>query len=449
MSLNITLPVRGFSTRQLLSGNGVPSDTNDGRNGDLYFDLDTGLVYGPKANGAWPEATSSFAGPPGWTPDLAVVADGERRVFQIADYQGGVGEKPDVGGYIGAAGIVTNIAEAVDVRGPSDAETPNVVLQRHVAESAWTTRNTSTVNDTWRSVIHVPELGRAIAVGKAATRDTAIYSDDLITWANGSTPAVGDWLDVTYIPGQERLVAVPEAGDNVMVSDDRGETWSTRPALGAGVSWRAVEFLRDRQRLVAIADGAAMYSDDYGETWLEANPPSRFYRGLAYIEARGRLVAVAGSGAGFRVVTSDDGGETWVERATPADNFWQDVIAIPGTNRLVAVANSGTGNRVMVSDDDGETWATRSNPVDNAWVALAYADALGLLIAVANTGSGNRIMTSADFGDTWTVRTSPADNGWSDVAWAPDHGAFVAVGSSGINNRVMTSASAFSYVYLT
>ena len=54
----------------------------------------------------------------GWSPVLASVADGERRVHQIVGWSGGEGDAPAIGGYIGPGGIVADIAAASNVRGP-------------------------------------------------------------------------------------------------------------------------------------------------------------------------------------------------------------------------------------------------------------------------------------------------------------------------------------------
>lgn len=53
----------------------------------------------------------------GWTPILAVVSDGERRVLQVVDWTGGTGTKPNTGLYVGPAGLVAAIGDAVDIRG--------------------------------------------------------------------------------------------------------------------------------------------------------------------------------------------------------------------------------------------------------------------------------------------------------------------------------------------
>lgn len=53
----------------------------------------------------------------GWSPELAVVVDGERRVHRVVDWIGTGAEKPVTGLYIGLAGYVATPAEAVDIRG--------------------------------------------------------------------------------------------------------------------------------------------------------------------------------------------------------------------------------------------------------------------------------------------------------------------------------------------
>ena len=60
----------------------------------------------------------------GWTPVLAVVLDGDRRVVKITDWIGGSEPKPEADRYIGQAGFVEVLADATDIRGPAAAATP-------------------------------------------------------------------------------------------------------------------------------------------------------------------------------------------------------------------------------------------------------------------------------------------------------------------------------------
>lgn len=76
----------------------------------------------------------------GWSPVLSLVADGDRRVFQVINWVGGSGVPPSTGGYIGDSGVVSSIASAVDVRG-----SPGLPGER----SAFFLHTQSTASNTW------------------------------------------------------------------------------------------------------------------------------------------------------------------------------------------------------------------------------------------------------------------------------------------------------------
>ena len=79
----------------------------------------TTSVWEPKTGGGGAAGTD---GDTGWSPELAVKSDSNRRVFQIDDWVGGTGTKPSgTGEYIGASGLETNIANGVNIRGPAGA----------------------------------------------------------------------------------------------------------------------------------------------------------------------------------------------------------------------------------------------------------------------------------------------------------------------------------------
>ena len=54
----------------------------------------------------------------GWSPVFSVLSDGERRVLQVSDWVGGTGTKPTTGQYVGISGLVDDIENGVDIRGP-------------------------------------------------------------------------------------------------------------------------------------------------------------------------------------------------------------------------------------------------------------------------------------------------------------------------------------------
>lgn len=96
-------------------------NTNDVLNaGTGYFE--NLWIDGNNWPGEPPEFVEGPQGPPGegWAPVFTVVTDGVRRVFQLLEYVGGDGDPPTdhIGEYVGASDYVTDIAQAVDVRGP-------------------------------------------------------------------------------------------------------------------------------------------------------------------------------------------------------------------------------------------------------------------------------------------------------------------------------------------
>ncbi|TIS37499.1 hypothetical protein [Mesorhizobium sp.] len=65
-----------------------------------------------------PSPSSGLRGFNGWSMVTSLVADGERRVRRVVDWTGGQGTKPDIGLYVGPLGLVSDVAEATDDRGP-------------------------------------------------------------------------------------------------------------------------------------------------------------------------------------------------------------------------------------------------------------------------------------------------------------------------------------------
>lgn len=80
--------------------------------------------------------------------------------------------------------------------------------------------------------------------------------------------------------------------------------------------------------------------------WAAANPSSLFLGLLATISG----VPYSWSGtAWLSNATIAFGGKIWDIQASAADNTWRSICLHTPTGRLVAVAESGTGNRVMTS----------------------------------------------------------------------------------------------------
>ena len=179
--------------------------------------------------------------------------------------------------------------------------------------------------------------------------------------------------------------------------------------------------------------------------WTSRDATADRWNSVAY--GNNLWVAVAESGTGKRVMTSEDG-ITWTSRTSAADNNWFSVAYGKDGNEKplwVAVAAGGTAGRVMTSPD-GIHWTGRDPGSDNngkSWLSVAYGqdgNEKPLWVAVATGGTaGDRVMTSPD-GIEWTARTAAADSRqWRSVAYG--NGLWVAVdmGFNGPGVQVMTS----------
>jgi hypothetical protein len=116
MSINI---------RQLLTGE-TPADPGAGR-ALIYAQDDALMIWVGGAVAPEPIGTG-VGGTNGWSPVLAGVTDGARRVLQVADWTGGTGTKPTTGQYVGASGLTGTIGSAVDIRGAAGAAGSTVAV---------------------------------------------------------------------------------------------------------------------------------------------------------------------------------------------------------------------------------------------------------------------------------------------------------------------------------
>lgn len=110
------------SQTDVIETTGAPDPTiSPGNISDKSIAFDaTNKTYYRRVDGVW-TGPFSLGGAAGWSPVFALASDGVRRVYEITDWVGGEGTKPDVNKYVGATGMVDAIGDGVDVRGPTGA----------------------------------------------------------------------------------------------------------------------------------------------------------------------------------------------------------------------------------------------------------------------------------------------------------------------------------------
>ena len=111
-----------------------------------------------------------------------------------------------------------------------------------------------------------------------------------------------------------------------------------------------------------------------GSTKLHAtalDSGSDIYGGIEYHKADGtqQLVVFAGD----KMLTSENGGNTWTQRATGlTESYWSLVIMREGANNVLCCANGGTNSYQW----NGTAWATISNIPNNVKYLAVFGNRL-------------------------------------------------------------------------
>lgn len=181
------------STSSLPSGD--PATVDIETVSENVYQFNFGIPIG--ANG-----TNGIIGANGWTPVLAVIIDGQRRVQQIIDWTGGSGTKPSTTNqFIGTTGIVSTAAAATDIRGGAGAAaTGGVPIGSTIEYGGSTDLNP----DPDTGAIYLIEDGRAISRTTYATCFSRL----------GTTFGAGDGTTTFNIPNSKGRVVFGRDGSN-------------------------------------------------------------------------------------------------------------------------------------------------------------------------------------------------------------------------------------------
>ena len=227
-----------------------------------------------------------------------------------------------------------------------------------------------------------------------------------------------------------RWAVASQDGGRIYVSADYGQTWAVR---GLSRNWSALASSADGSRLLAVDFGAVggglpSISTDYGSTWKTSSVAFALWV-AAVSSADGMKLAVASASASNgplgSILTSSDGGVTWLGRSPHAD--WSALASSGDGERLAAASSNG----LFLSDDAGATW--RQVLVGSRLTSVTSSSDGRTLVTTASNG---RIFVSLDRGVTWAAAGETAD--WMSVVSSSDGQKLAASGSSGIFTSLPT-----------
>jgi photosystem II stability/assembly factor-like uncharacterized protein len=157
-------------------------------------------------------------------------------------------------------------------------------------------------------------------------------------------------------------------------------------------------------------------SIDAGQTWFVQ------YRSSECCEARDIVAAssadlwlVRAGNNLSQVMSSRDGGDSWLVEATVNEGIWS--IAAASTKRAWA---SGSAGLMLVRDDSGSWRRVQTSTAANLWETAAGSESIGWVV-----GDDGTVLKTTDAGTSWRAQPSTTfttllgvDAAGSDVVWA-------------------------------
>lgn len=234
------------------------------------------------------------------------------------------------------------------------------------------------------------------AAGSSNSITVAYLSSDGINWtampsvANLSCDGSGYWCDSVY--GGGLITVVGGNGDSgpsyIYYTDDSGTTWQQGFYAGTG-KIHSVAFSDDDFYWIAVGERSRAWRSVDGRNWTQDSTfGGGFVRGEDIIYADGMWAIAATS---YKVYTSTDNGDTWIERNTPAtvgdfemiahngltgaDSQWVIVGGVPSSRSIFMYSSDGINWNLSPSDFGNKVFTVAHNGltgINGRWVATGF-----------------------------------------------------------------------------
>src|SRR4029453_18440426 len=221
-----------------------------------------------------------------------------------------------------------------------------------------------------------------------------------------------------------------------------GQTWQqVSPPGTATLQFRDIEaFDADHAVILSIGNGTdsrVYVTSDAGQHWtltFTNNDPNAFYDCMTFFDSRRGLALSDPVAGGFRLIATDDGGNSWhvVNTQMPAALPGEFAFAASGEclvtdhgRRAWFGAGGAAQARVFRSDDGGATWQVSATPIHSGPSAGIFALAFrgqqhGFAVGgdfLTPTVAPDALALTADGGSSWQL-VSDAPNAYrSGAAW--------------------------------
>lgn len=231
------------------------------------------------------------------------------------------------------------------------------------------------------------QTGRCIAVGQTGI---VYIAADCRNW-DLVLPMTKARLLAVDVNRQGVAVAVGAFG-TILRSTDWGQSWTVQTVNWSGITEGGAEphlygiHVADDGSATVVGEFELVLRSTDGKGWKVLHKGERSLFGLAVVEGSQKMYATGQSGA---LLSSADGGSTWVSHDTGTGAILTSVLAAGQGNVLASGINA-----VVLSRDGGTTWSpVRSRLVRNAWYqALAASEGTDGKRRVVAVGAGGSIL---------------------------------------------------------
>jgi photosystem II stability/assembly factor-like uncharacterized protein len=260
----------------------------------------------------------------------------------------------------------------------------------------------------------------------------------------------------------DRVAWASGSGGTVLRTADGGATWQKLTVTTDAVDFRDIDAINTETAYVlSIGSGPAsrIYkTSDAGTTWslqFKNDDGRAFFDAMSFWDAEHGIVMGDSIDRQFCIMTTDNGGRTWVRvaaTALPAALEHEGAFAASGSNIAVfgkTHAWIGTGAaakaRVLRTTDSGRTWKISETPLISGPSAgifsVAFRDAMhGVIVGGDYTkekDTSDNLAVTSDGGATWTL--AKGLSGYRSVVAYVPHAktrTLVAIGPSGADYSI-------------
>ncbi len=236
----------------------------------------------------------------------------------------------------------------------------------------------------------------AVGVSSTGPATALVTNDGGVTWTSQTLPVAQGTLDGISCASVTTCEAV--GGNVVLATTDGGAIWAnqTVPAGVSGLSGiscvspttcKAVGY--NYNTVTSTSTGVVLTTTDGGTTWVAQTTPTGTGTLTGVSCATATTCEAVGATSSFAptIVATTNGGTTWTAQTVPSGVFSLAAISCVSTSTCEAVGGALSAAGVVATINGGTTWTTQTVPPGNSNLATVSCESTSDCVA-GGSGTG-------------------------------------------------------------